>query len=91
MKNYGVWWNIAGGGWVSALPDHHGQVEMFGGCHIHSHLHVPKWGGKPIVFSKEEAEVLAEDWSPRGWGTYVAIPLNSCLPKGELTFKKVIK
>lgn len=87
MKDYGVWWNIAGAGWVSELPEHHEQVEMFE-CPTNSHNHVPKYGGKPLTFTKEEAEVLASDWSKRKWGPYVALPLDTQLPKGELTFKE---
>jgi hypothetical protein len=82
MKDYGVWWNIAGAGWVSCFPEHHHQVEMFGGCS----KHVPGWGGKPLSLTKEEAEELAADWSKRESGPYVALPLVSVLPKGELTF-----
>jgi len=88
MKDYGVWWNIAGAGWVSCLPEHFHQVEMFGGCPTNSSQHIPKWGGEPIAFTKEEAETLAADWSKRKLGPYIALPLGSVLPKGELTFKE---
>jgi hypothetical protein len=68
---YGIWWDIAGAGWVSYFPEHHNQLEMFGGCVHNSYKHTPLWGGKPLIFDKDEATKLAEDWSTRGNGRYV--------------------
>jgi hypothetical protein len=72
VRTHGIWWNIAGAGWISALPEHHDQTEMFGGCLKNSRQHTPFWGGEPLLFTKEEAEKLAASWSNRGWGSYEA-------------------
>jgi hypothetical protein len=90
MKNYGVWWNIAGAGWITALPEHHGQLELFP-CKRYQ----PGWSVSwiidegyehPLAFSKEEAISLAKEWSALGHGSYVAKPLGSKLPHQALVF-----
>jgi hypothetical protein len=68
---HGVWWNIAGAGWVSGLPDHFEQLELFEGCR-HPSKYAPFWGGAPLAFTEEQAKELAEKWSGLGWGPYVA-------------------
>ena len=86
VKDHGVWWNIAGAGWVSELPAHHEQLELFGGCPAWSRHHLPHYGGPALAFTKHEAEQLAIQWSQCRRGPYVALPLGTQLPKGRLTF-----
>jgi hypothetical protein len=67
-KNWGVWWDIAGAGWISELPAY-GERS-------------PRWGATPIEFPESEAKWLAAEWSTLGLGPYVAKPIplerNAC-------------
>lgn len=74
-KTHGVWWNIAGAGWVSSYPEHHNQLEMFP-CLKGNSKHVPQWGGKPLRFTEAEATRLARIWTEQGWGPYEARPIH---------------
>jgi hypothetical protein len=74
ISPHGVWWNIAGAGWVSALPEHHNQLEMFP-CPKGSSYHTPKWGGKALLFTKETATKLAAEWTAHG-SPYEARPIH---------------
>lgn len=57
---HGVWWRIAGAGWVSGISD--GPSPAAGS---------PLWGGSPLAFTELEARRLAAEWGD----TYEARPL----------------
>jgi hypothetical protein len=85
MKTHGIWWCIAGAGWVVSLPEDHGQQRLF-----ECRKGYPKWGSewtghKPLLFSKEEAERLAAEFSLLGIGQYEARVYTSAEKKQSLS------
>jgi hypothetical protein len=79
-EKWGVWWAIAGAGWITALPEHHGQLTLFeltGDPLFKCHTHLPLWsvswaGHPPLIFTEQVAKALASEWSFSGRGKYEA-------------------
>jgi hypothetical protein len=71
-KSYGIWWTIAGAGWVVRLPDDYGQLKMFDCRSGHPFWGVEWAGRKPLLFTEKDAKRMAEEFSLLGIGKYEA-------------------